>query len=149
MRNHHIRKLQRMDCFARCSRRELELVGSAGTTLDVPAPQVLCREGERGRQWFVVLDGEVVLTVRGRVVGALRTGDWFGTGDGSDIEARYDATATSVAGATIMVFARREFRAVLLACPRAHIVPVDVAGAIVVGVVASPEGATGPRVVVP
>jgi potassium-dependent mechanosensitive channel len=45
---------------------------------EVPAGTVLCREGEIGREFFVIVDGEAAVTRRGRRLVTQRAGDFFG-----------------------------------------------------------------------
>jgi CRP-like cAMP-binding protein len=44
--------------FERCSHTELAMVSSVATTLDVPAGRVLAREGDIGREFFVIVAGK-------------------------------------------------------------------------------------------
>jgi CRP-like cAMP-binding protein len=46
--------------------------------LDVPAGTVLCREGSRGHEFFVIIEGEAEVTRGGKRVATLGSGEFFG-----------------------------------------------------------------------
>jgi CRP/FNR family transcriptional regulator, cyclic AMP receptor protein len=46
--------------------------------IEVPPGKVLCREGDIGREFFVIIDGEAAVTRRGRHLVTQRAGDFFG-----------------------------------------------------------------------
>ena len=70
--------LRKAPLFARCSRRELANIASIGYEQEFPAGQELTREGERGRQFFVLLEGTVNVRKRGNQVATMKEGDFFG-----------------------------------------------------------------------
>src|SRR5436190_24112120 len=70
--------LKRVPLLEGLGRREIEEVGRLVEEIDVPAGKVLMREGETGREFFVVLDGAIGI-VRGNVrVATFRDGQFFG-----------------------------------------------------------------------
>lgn len=64
--------------FARCSKRELAQVAAISDTVDLEAGRELIREGESGREFFVLLEGAVEIRRRGRKVRTLGPGEFFG-----------------------------------------------------------------------
>jgi CRP-like cAMP-binding protein len=64
--------------FAQCSRRDLGRIAQIAEELTFPAGHVLIREGERGREFFVIVSGEVEVRRRGRRIGRLGVGSFFG-----------------------------------------------------------------------
>jgi CRP-like cAMP-binding protein len=64
--------------FAGCSKAELGRIAEAADELSLPAGAVLMREGERGREFVVIVDGEVVVTRRGRRLRTMGPGDFAG-----------------------------------------------------------------------
>ena len=68
-----------MPLFSACSKRELSRIASLADQVDVQEGTVLTREGDSGREFFVVVDGRARVLVgdRGRVA-ALGPGASFG-----------------------------------------------------------------------
>ena len=64
--------------FERCSRKELALIASQATPVQFPAGKVLAREGELGREFFVVIAGKVEAVRNGVSIGVLGPGSFFG-----------------------------------------------------------------------
>lgn len=77
-RDKKIALIRHAPLFSRCSKRELADVASLADEIDLPAGKTIIREGERGREFFVLLDGEVEVTRRGRKVATLSEGDFVG-----------------------------------------------------------------------
>jgi CRP-like cAMP-binding protein len=70
--------LKRAPLFEGLSRKELGLVARMTDDIEVPAGQTLCREGETGQEFFVILEGEVEVTRHGEHVYSGSGGDFFG-----------------------------------------------------------------------
>jgi CRP/FNR family cyclic AMP-dependent transcriptional regulator len=70
--------LQGVWLFERCSRSELALIASVATEIDVPAGKILAREGDVGREFFVLLAGEAQATRNGIPIARLGGGSFFG-----------------------------------------------------------------------
>jgi len=64
--------------FSQCSRRELAAVAAIADEVDVPAGKELMREGERGLEFFVLVEGDVEVVKDGEAINALGPGDFFG-----------------------------------------------------------------------
>ena len=71
--------LRGVPLFSACSKRELSRIASLADQVDVQEGTVLTREGDSGREFFVVVDGRARVLVgdRGRVA-ALGPGASFG-----------------------------------------------------------------------
>jgi hypothetical protein len=95
--------------FAGIDSREL---ASAGEVISVPPGESLVREGEPGDRFYVLLDGEVQVTIGGRSVRTLAAGDWFG-----EIALLHNvprtATVTATTEAKLWTLGRRTFLASL------------------------------------
>ena len=111
-----LRLLSHSPLFAGCSRGELAQARDLGTLVDVPAGRVLCREGCRARDMFVILDGVVELRADDQPVGLQRDGDWWGD-DVLTFGRPHDVTAVSASPVTLLVFAPSEYRSLLESCP--------------------------------
>jgi len=70
--------LRRIPLFAECSRRELEAAARAADELALPAGRVLMRQGARGRELVVLIEGEVTVERDGKPIAVLRGGDFLG-----------------------------------------------------------------------
>jgi CRP-like cAMP-binding protein len=71
--------LSKVPMLASLDRRHLERLARDFTERSFPAGQVVVKEGdERGIGFFVIADGEAVVTKEGREVGRLGPGDSFG-----------------------------------------------------------------------
>lgn len=73
-----VEALGRAPLFQGLSRKELVQLARVSEDLEVAAGKVLCREGDVGEEFFVVVDGEVEVTREGKHVAVLRGGDFFG-----------------------------------------------------------------------
>src|SRR5581483_2892540 len=70
--------LSRVPLFSRCSKSELGRIAQLADELDFPAGKMLTKEGARGREFFVLLEGEADVRRHGQRVATLRGGDFFG-----------------------------------------------------------------------
>jgi len=76
--NAKIDLLKHAPLFEQCSKQELQRIASIADELDLPAGKVLIREGERGREFFVIVSGEVEVRRKGRKVKTLGAGSFVG-----------------------------------------------------------------------
>ena len=58
--------ISRVPLFAKCSKRDLQKIASVADEIDLPEGRQLTREGERGREFFVLLDGGAEVRQKGR-----------------------------------------------------------------------------------
>jgi CRP-like cAMP-binding protein len=73
-----ITSLKRSPLFEGLSRKQLAEVARLSDDLDVPPGTVLCRQGQRGQEFFVIVDGEASVTRDGQPVATVSGGDFFG-----------------------------------------------------------------------
>jgi CRP-like cAMP-binding protein len=73
-----IELIRRVPLFAECSRKELSQVASLADEIDLPEGRDLIREGERGREFFVLLEGSADVRAKGRRRAEMNAGDFFG-----------------------------------------------------------------------
>lgn len=93
--------------FSKLSQKGIRSVVSAANELDVKAGTVLVREGDLGRELYVIVDGEATVTRGGRRAGTLRTGDFFGEMAFLDHGPR-TATVTAARDMRVMILGPRE-----------------------------------------
>ena len=67
-----------MPLFSRCSKKELQEIAKLADEVDLREGKQLTREGDRGREFFVLLDGGAEVRRKGRKVRTLGRGDFLG-----------------------------------------------------------------------
>jgi len=110
-----IELMRRVPLFAGCSKRELGEIARLADELDLPAGRVLIRQGERGREFFVLADGTVEVSRDGES-SSLGAGDFFGEIALVSNVPR-TATVTSTSPVRVLVITDRAFRNVLEQSP--------------------------------
>lgn len=73
-----IAALRQSPLFEGLSRKQLAQMARLTDDLEVPAGTVLCKAGERGREFFVIIDGEATVTLSGRPAATMASGEFFG-----------------------------------------------------------------------
>lgn len=76
--NQKMQLLKDAPLFAHCSKQELQRIASIADQLDVREGKVLIQEGERGREFFVIVEGEVEVRRKGKKVKTLGPGSFVG-----------------------------------------------------------------------
>jgi len=70
--------LKKAPLFEGLSRKELEHLAQLADDLEVPAGKVLTRQGDTGREFFVLMDGEVEVVRDGELLATRSSGDFIG-----------------------------------------------------------------------
>ena len=112
--------IRRVPLFAHCTRAELAEVASIADEIDVPAGKELMREGDRGREFFILLEGSADVRRKGRKVNSLKPNDFFGEIALISRSPR-TATVTATADSQLLVITPSAFRALLDHSPRIQI----------------------------
>ena len=112
--------IRQVPLFSRCTRKELAEVASIADEVDLPADRVLMREGERGREFFVLLEGSAEVHRNGRRINQLRDGDFFGEIALVSRSVR-TATVTTSEPSRVLVITDQAFRALLDHAPQIQI----------------------------
>lgn len=105
-------RLQGVPWFAACTKEQLDEIARLAERLDVQAGEVILREGRRGRELFVILDGTATVTRAGRVVNILGAGDQFGELAAIEDQPR-TATVTAETDLKVLIIGPRELDAVM------------------------------------
>ncbi len=101
--------LRRATLFEGLSRKQLVQLARVSEDLEVPAGKVLCKEGEVGQEFFVIIDGEVEVTKNGKRVATRAAGEFFGEIALLE-QTRRMATVTAQTPLRFFVLTRRDFR---------------------------------------
>jgi len=111
-RNEKVELIKRVPLFAHCSKRELQEVAQLADEIDLREGKEMTRQGSRGREFFVLLEGTANVTKNGRRINTLGSGDFFGEiALVSDTPRTATVTATSPVRA--LVVTDRSFRRLL------------------------------------
>ncbi len=107
-----VEALKRAPLFEGLSRKELAQLARVSEDLEVEPGTVLCKEGEIGHEFFVIVDGKVKITRKGRRVSVRGGGDFVG-----EIALIEDvprtATVTAETPVRLFVLTRKDFRHLL------------------------------------
>ena len=108
--------LKGVPLFASCSKAELQRIASLADELDLAEGATLIREGERGREFIVVVEGSVRVTRGGKKLRDLGAGDFIGEiALVSDVPRT--ATVTAVTPVRLLVVTDRAFRGLIEEMP--------------------------------
>jgi CRP/FNR family cyclic AMP-dependent transcriptional regulator len=104
--------IAKVPLFSRCSKAELGRIAQLADEVDLAAGKTLTREGARGREFFVLLEGTAEVRRGGKVIATLRGGDFLG-----EIALITDVTRTATVKTTspvrALVVGDRDFRQLL------------------------------------
>jgi CRP/FNR family transcriptional regulator, cyclic AMP receptor protein len=112
--------LKRVPLFAGCSKKELADIATLTDELTLPEGKVLIREGERGHEFFALVDGEVDITAKGRRAKHMQSGTFFG--EMALVSSRpRNATVTATTPVRVLVLHESAFRKLLHDSPKVQL----------------------------
>lgn len=115
-KNAKIDLLSRVPLFSECSKKELGDIAAVADELDVADGAVLIKEGARGREFFVLVDGSADVVRGGTKVDTLGPGDFFGEiALVSDVPRT--ATVTTTSPSRVLVVTDSAFRSLIKRVP--------------------------------
>jgi CRP-like cAMP-binding protein len=112
----YLEHLTRVPMFSACSKKDLEAISKQADEVDFEAGSRLMKEGETGREFFVVLDGTAQVSRAGKRLDIIGVGDFVGELALLDRAPR-NATVTAVTPVRALVLGQREFNGVLSTVP--------------------------------
>jgi CRP-like cAMP-binding protein len=115
-KNAKIELIKRVPLFSHCSKKELGLVAQIADEIDLPEGKTLMREGDRGREFFVLVEGSADVRRRNRKVNTLGSGDFFGEIALVSQQPR-TATVTTSSPVRALVVTEQSFRSLLDRAP--------------------------------
>ena len=108
--------LRRVPLFSKLNRKSLQDVAHIADQLDLPAGKQMATEGDRGREFFVLLKGEAEVTKGGRRINTMKEGDFFGE-IALVTKMPRTATVTATSNVDVLVINERDFDALLKQSP--------------------------------
>lgn len=108
--------IAKVPLFAGLGKQQLARVAAIADEIDLPQGKGLTREGERGREFFILLEGEADVRRKGRKLATRGAGEYFGEiALVSDVPRT--ATVTAATPVRALVIRDREFRQLLEQTP--------------------------------
>ena len=107
-----VQALKRAPLFEGLSRKELGELARVTEDLEVPAGKVLCKEGDTGREFFVIVEGETQVTTNGKDLGSRGSGEFIGEIALLEDTSR-TATVTAKTHLRLFVLTREDFRSLV------------------------------------
>jgi CRP-like cAMP-binding protein len=139
--NHHgwtDEHLAQVPLFQGLTRRQLRTVSSLAARVDLGPGKVLAKEGRRGHEFFIVLDGEVDVRHGDQVLETRGPGEYVGEMALMDSRPR-TADLVTKTPVTIEVMSSREFQSLLSEVPA---LSTEIRATMAARRAAEPEGAT-------
>ena len=108
--------LKRVPLFSKLDKKALEDVAHIADEIDLPAGKEMATEGDRGREFFVLLKGEADVTRGGEKINTMKEGDFFGE-IALVTKMPRTATVTATSNVDVLVITERAFDALLKKSP--------------------------------
>jgi CRP-like cAMP-binding protein len=115
-----IELLKSVPLFARCSKKELAEIATIADEIDLPEGRQLTKEGGRGREFFVLLEGNADVKRKRRKVKTLGPGDFLGE-IALVTKTPRTATVTTTSPVRVLVVTEQNFRRLLEHTPTVQI----------------------------
>jgi CRP-like cAMP-binding protein len=104
--------IKKVPLFSKLSKKGLEEVAHLADELDLPKGKVMALEGDRGREFFVLLEGEADVTKGDKSINTMRAGDFFGE-IALVTKMPRTASVTATTDVRVLVITERDFGALL------------------------------------
>jgi CRP-like cAMP-binding protein len=108
--------LKKVPLFSKLNKQGLQQVAQIADELDLPAGKEMATEGDRGREFFVLLNGEADVTKQGSRINTMKKGDFFGE-IALVTKMPRTATVTATSDVDVLVITERDFDALLKKTP--------------------------------
>jgi CRP/FNR family transcriptional regulator, cyclic AMP receptor protein len=118
--NSKIDLMKSVPLFSSASKHELEEIASIADEIDLPEGRTLIREGDSGREFFVLIDGTADVERGGKKVASIGPGDFFGE-ISLIAKTPRNATITTTSPVRALVITDRAFRQLLDHSPQISI----------------------------
>jgi CRP-like cAMP-binding protein len=107
-----IELIKKVPLFSKLSKKGLEEVAHIADELDLPKGRVMAEEGDRGREFFVLLEGEADVTKGDKSINTMQGGDFFGE-IALVTKMPRTATVTATTDVRVLVITERDFGSLL------------------------------------
>jgi CRP/FNR family transcriptional regulator, cyclic AMP receptor protein len=118
--NSKIDLIKGVPLFASASKQELAEIAGIADEIDLPEGKVLIREGDTGREFFVLIEGSAEVARAGKKVASIGPGDFFGE-IALIAKTPRTATITTTSPVRTLVITDRAFRQLLDHAPQIQI----------------------------
>ena len=118
--NSKIDLIRGVPLFASASKQELAEIASIADEIDLPEGKTLIKEGDTGREFFVLVDGTAEVARGGKKVASIGGGDFFGE-IALITKTPRNATITTTSPVRALVITDRAFRQLLDRAPQIQI----------------------------
>jgi len=108
--------IKKVPLFSRLDKKGLENIARIADELDLPSGKVMAKEGDRGREFFILLSGEAEVTKGDQRINTMRQGDFFGE-IALVTKMPRTATVTATTDVRVLVITERDFSAMLKRSP--------------------------------
>jgi CRP-like cAMP-binding protein len=105
-------RLAKIPLFENLSAKQLAAVDALVTTVDVASDRELIRQGEAGREFFLVIDGEAEVRRDDAIIATRGPGSFFGE-TALLLDQPRNASVVATTDMTVDVIDRRDFRRLL------------------------------------
>ena len=115
-KNAKIELLKRVPLFERCSKSELQQIAGLADEVHLPAGRKLTKEGGRGQEFIVLVEGRAEVERKGRRLRDLEAGEFLGE-IALVANVPRTATVTTLTPAEILLMTARDFRTLMRDVP--------------------------------
>jgi CRP/FNR family transcriptional regulator, cyclic AMP receptor protein len=112
--------LKGVPLFARCTKKELAEIATIADEIDLVEGKQLTKEGGRGREFFVLVEGRADVKRKRKTIGTLGPGDFLGE-IALVTKAPRTATVTTTSPVRALVVSEQNFRRLLERSPDVQI----------------------------
>ena len=104
--------IKKVPLFSKLSKKGLAEVAHIADELDLPKGKVMAEEGDRGREFFVLLEGEADVTKGDKSINTIHDGDFFGE-IALVTKMPRTASVTATSDVRVLVITERDFSTLL------------------------------------
>jgi len=115
-KDNKVELIKKVPLFSKLNKKGLEDVAHLADELDLPAGKLMAEEGDRGREFFVLLEGEADVKKGDQSINTMRDGDFFGE-IALVTHMPRTASVTATTPVRVLVITERDFAALLKRSP--------------------------------